>query len=139
MGKVVIFQKRNGMYVLFNERGERIATPYIHLAKRYEAGDEARVAVAQLNANGHEFSAVIVDNPPYYSERGGWHLTCLSEARALAEALGIKNVSRFINQVPHMRALADAGKLEELNEYVLSIKNSRVAIGYPNSHTYYNG
>lgn len=139
MSKVVIFQKRNGLYVQFNERGERIATPYIHLAKRYEAGEETRRVITQLNANGHEFSAVVVTNPPYYSERGGWHLTSVREAKKLAEALGIKNVSRFVNQIPHMRALADAGKIEELNEYVLSIKNSRVAIGYPNSHTYYNG
>lgn len=138
----VIMQKRNGMFVQYNEKGERFAVANPFAATRYEAGDQLRIAVSGLNQelkDAHEFAAVSVEDTPFYLPRGEWMMTKIHDARALAEALGIKNVSRFTNQISHMRALADLGKLEELHAYVLEIKASQFTISYPNSYTYFSG
>lgn len=138
----VIMQKRNGMFVQYNEKGERFAVANPVAATRYEAGDKLRIAVSSLNhdvLDSPEFAAVSLEDVPFYLPRGEWMMTKIHDARALAEALGIKNVSRFTNQISHMRSLADLGKLEELHAYVLEIKASQFSISYPNSYTYFSG
>lgn len=135
----VIVQKRNGMFVQYNAKGERFAVEDPLLATKYEAGDALRAIVMGLNQEGHEFAAAPLENPPFYTPRGDWALTKIHEAADLAKSLGITNISRFVNQVPNLRAIADSGNLEELNRYVLEIKASKLSIGYPNSYTYFSG
>lgn len=141
MSKVVIYQVRNGMYVQFNTRGERVATEFMHLAQTYESGDDVRKEILKLNQEGVEFAVAPYGEVPVAASlsRSDWHKVSVRGAKAIAETLDVKNTSQFVNQVPHMRALLMEGRLKELEEYVLGIQNSNVAIGYPNSHTYYNG
>lgn len=69
-------------------------------------------------------------------DRHGWNKTSVSAAKEMAKLLGIQNVSAFVNQVPHLRALAALGKFEELESDIKRLQGSTTETHYPNSHSY---
>lgn len=69
-------------------------------------------------------------------DRHGWNMTSVSGAKKLAKELNIKNVSAFVNQIPHLRALAALGKYKELEEELARLQRSITKTCYPNSHSY---
>lgn len=78
---------------------------------------------------------VIREDSSWY-DKAGWNKVKVSEAKALAKSLGISNISSFVNQVPHMRALLALGKMEALKEFVDTLRASKVCVSYPNTYTY---